>query len=318
MAEIKAENIHSDDLRIVARRDADCAVAAISYGASAEDRWAGYVYTDRPVYRPGHTVHFKGILRVRSLTGYDVPAAKPVSVEIQDPEQKPIYRKSLTTSANGTVHDEFTLAPGAALGNYFIAIHAGAETEMSGNFEVEEYKKPEYEVRVIPGKLRILEGDTAQVTIDARYYFGEPVSGAKVKYDVYRSRYWFPLWYDADEESDEPAEANADDDSGGDQILDEEGKLDQDGKLTIAFPTAQSSHKYDYRYRVEAHVTDEALREITGRGSVIATYGSFVVNVTPDRYVYQPGSTGSFTVEARDYENNPVATRLHVELIQWN
>jgi uncharacterized protein YfaS (alpha-2-macroglobulin family) len=318
VAEIKAENIHSDDLRIVARRDADCAVAAISYGASAEDRWAGYVYTDRPVYRPGHTVHFKGILRLRTLTGYDVPAAKPVSVEIQDPEQKPIYRKSLTTSANGTVHDEFTLAPGAALGYYFIAIHAGAETEMSGNFEVEEYKKPEYEVRVIPGKLRILEGDTAQVTIDARYYFGEPVSGAKVKYDVYRSRYWFPLWYDADEESDEPAEADTGDDSGGDQILDEEGKLDQDGKLTIAFPTAQSSHKYDYRYRVEAHVTDEAMREITGRGSVIATYGSFLVNVTPDRYVYQPGSTGSFTMEARDYENNPVATRLHVELIEWN
>ena len=25
----------------------------------------GYIYTDRPVYRPGHTVHFKGVLRQR-------------------------------------------------------------------------------------------------------------------------------------------------------------------------------------------------------------------------------------------------------------
>ncbi len=33
--------------------------------------------------------------------------------------------------------------------------------------------------------------------IDSRYYFGEPVAGAKVKYAVYRGRYWFPLWYDA-------------------------------------------------------------------------------------------------------------------------
>jgi len=318
MAEIKAANIHSDDLRMVARKDADYAVSALSYGAEfGRDQWTGYVYTDRPVYRPGHTVHFKGILRVRTVTGYDVPAAKPVAVEIQDPEQKPIYRKNLVTTANGAVHDEFTLAPGAALGNYFIGIRASAESDMSGSFEVEEYKKPEYEVRVIPGKLRILQGETAQATIEARYYFGEPVSGAKVKYDVYRSRYWFPLWYDADEESDTPAEAD-DDDSGGDQILDDEGKLDQDGKLTITFPTALSSHKFDYRYRVEAHVTDDAMREITGRGSVIGTYGSFVVNVTPDRYFYQPGSTASFTVEARDYENNPVRARLHVELLEWN
>ena len=37
--------------------------------------------------------------------------------------------------------------------------------------------------------------------IDSRYYFGEPVAGAKVKYAVYRSRYWFPLWYEPDEDS---------------------------------------------------------------------------------------------------------------------
>jgi uncharacterized protein YfaS (alpha-2-macroglobulin family) len=319
MAEIDAADLHSDDVRIVASRDADCAVSTISFGANAGgDRWAGYVYTDRPVYRPGHTVHFKAVLRLRTVTGYDVPAAKGVSVEIQDPEQKPIYRKNLATNANGTVHDEFTLAPGAALGNYFIAIHAGAEENvMEGEFEVEEYKKPEYEVRVTPAKLHILEGETAQTTIDARYYFGEPVSGARVKYSVYRSRYWFPLFYDADDEGGEPAEADSDD-SGGDQISDQEGKLDQDGKLTITFPTGVSDHKYDYRYRVEARVTDEAMREITGRGSVLATYGSFVVNVTPDRYFYKPGSTGVFTVEARDYDNNPVATSVHVELIQWD
>ncbi len=32
---------------------------------------------------------------------------------------------------------------------------------MSGNFEVQEYKKPEYEVRVTPAKPRVLEGESA-------------------------------------------------------------------------------------------------------------------------------------------------------------
>ena len=63
------------------------------------------------------------------------------------------------------------------------------------------------------------------------------------------------------------------------------------GKLSVSFPTTVSDHKIDYRYRIEARVTDEASREIVGRGSVIATYGSFVVNVKPDRYFYSPAAS---------------------------
>ena len=79
-----------------------------------------------------------------------------------------------------------------------------------------------------------------------------------------------------------------------------------------------SDRKFDYRYRVEAHVTDDANRDIVGRGSVLATYGSFVLNVSPDRYFYTPGSTATFTVQARDYDNNPVQTRVHLELLPWD
>ena len=319
IAEIKAPSATTADLRIVARKDADCAVSTLNYGSEFGSNWDGYVYTDRPVYRPGHTVHFRAIVRLRNVSGYDVPAAKSLSVEIQDTEQKPVYRKTLTTSANGTLHDEFTLASTAALGTYSILIHTPTESNMEGSFDVEEYKKPEYEVRVMPAKPRVLEGDTAQATIDARYFFGEPVAGAKVKYSVYRSQYWFPLFYDPDD-SEGFGEINSgdSDDSGGDQLSDQEGKLDQDGRLIITFPTAMSDHKTDYRYRVEAHVTDDAGRDIIGRGSVLATYGSFVVNVSPERYVYKPGSTAAFIVQARDYDNNPVPTRVHLELLPWD
>ncbi len=51
-----------DDIRVVARMGADFAVntlAGYAFDANGE-QWTGYVYTDRPVYRPGHNVHFKG------------------------------------------------------------------------------------------------------------------------------------------------------------------------------------------------------------------------------------------------------------------
>ena len=89
-----------------------------------------------------------------------MPAGKPLSVEIQDAEQKPVYQKTLTANANGTIRDDLELPAGAALGNYSIQVHAGEESFMNGSFEVEEYKKPEYEVRVTPAKARILQGET--------------------------------------------------------------------------------------------------------------------------------------------------------------
>ncbi|MCX6629556.1 MAG: MG2 domain-containing protein, partial [Candidatus Solibacter sp.] len=309
LAELKITDAKPDDLRLVARSGVNFAVNTLSSYAfeTSREHWIGYLYTDRPVYRPGHLVHFKGILRQRSASGYTVPAGKALSVDIQDAEGKAIYQKTLTASASGAIRDDLVLPVSAALGSYSIQVHAGEEHFMNGGFEVEEYKKPEYEVRVTAAKARILQGENAQAAIDSRYYFGEPVAGARLKYAVYRGRYWFPLWY--------APEGN---DYGDEQILDSEGQLDAEGKLTIDFPSAVSDHKTDYRYRIEARVTDAGKREIVGRGNVIATYGSFVVNARPDRYFYQPGGSAAITVEARDYEFKAVRTRIHVELFSWS
>ncbi|MBZ5607180.1 MAG: alpha-2-macroglobulin [Acidobacteriia bacterium] len=317
IAELRWSAVKEGGLRLVARNTRDVAVNIIPTGSSGPnaDQWNGYIYTDRPVYRPGHTVHFKGVLRLRKPDGYLIPAGRSVNVEVNDSDQKPVYQKTLTVSANGTIHDDITLAPSATLGNYYIQAKSG-DGFMSGNFEVQEYKKPEYEVRVTPAKPRVLQGENVQAIVDARYYFGEPVSGAKVKYTVYRQRYWFPLWYDSDE-SFQPSTPDDSDDA-GDQVGEQDGQLDADGKLTVNIPTSVSDHKFDYVYRVDARVTDAANREITGSGWVLATYGSFALNVSPKQYLYAPGSKAAFTVQARDYDNKPVSTRVHVELLQWN
>jgi alpha-2-macroglobulin len=318
LAEFKIADAKQDDLRLVARSGPNFAVntlAAYAFETSRE-HWMGYLYTDRPVYRPGHTVHFKGILRQRGAGGYTVPAGQGFPVEIQDAGQKPIYRKTLTSTATGAIRGDLELPAGAALGSYSIEVNAGGENVMSGSFEVEEYKKPEYEVRVTAAKARILQGETAHAAIDSRYYFGEPVAGAKLKYAVFRGRYWFPLWYEPDEDSPPDTGDAGDNDYGDEQIVDSEGQLDAEGKLAIEFPAAVSDHKTDYRYRIEARVTDAGKREIVGRGSVIATYGSFVLNARPDRYFYQPGSSAAITVEARDYEFKPVRAAVHVELFR--
>ncbi|HEY7306218.1 MAG TPA: MG2 domain-containing protein [Bryobacteraceae bacterium] len=319
LAELPVSDTTSEDVRVVAVRGGDYAANDIgSWIFSSRNRnWTGYIYTERPVYRPGNTMHFRGILRRQAVVGYEIPANQSVSVQISDPDGKAVYQKTLMTTANGIIHDDFAVPSKAPLGNYWIQVKAG-ESNMGGNFEVQEYKKPEYEVRVTPATPRVLQGQSAKATIDARYYFGEPVSNAKVKYSVYRSRYWFPLWYEPDEGSDVENFGDQYDDANSELVVQADGELDADGKLDITVPTTVSDHKIDYRYRIQAEVTDKAGRSISGTGGIIATYGSFLVNVTPDRYFVEPGTTTNVKIESRDYDSQPVSTPVHVELITWD
>ena len=58
-----------------------------------------------------------------------------------------------------------------------------------GSFRVEEYKKPEFEVTVEAPNEPVMLGEKITATIKAKYYFGSPVTKAKVKYKVIRTSY---------------------------------------------------------------------------------------------------------------------------------
>lgn len=316
IAEIPIGEGKPSDVRLVARRGVDVAANTLeqySFGVT-QDEWVSSVYTERPVYRPGHTVHFKGIFRIRTPDGYRLPTEIELPVQVQDSSGNTILQKKLSVSENGTVNGELTLPANASLGYYFIQLQI-KDHYSTATFEVEEYKKPEYEVRVTPEPRRILQGASITAVIDAKYYFGEPVTGASVHYSVYRDRYWFPLWYDPE---DDDIEINEDDGYGGDEIDQGEGTLDAEGKLAIRIKTAPSENAIDYRYRIEARVTDAARREISGTGSVMATYGSFLLNVSPEQYFYSPGGRAALKIEARDYDNRPVATAVHLEVLRFD
>jgi uncharacterized protein YfaS (alpha-2-macroglobulin family) len=321
LADIKANpdtGTTSDDLRVVARKGDDVNFNALTLCNICESAHTatGYIYTDRPVYRPGDTIHFRGILRFsKSPGGYDIPAGRSFPVQIQGPDGKAVYTKHLIANSNGIIHDELSTEKVAALGNYFIQVGSNRDS-MTGNFEVQDYKKPEYEVHVIAAAPRVLEGQKLDITINARYYFGEAVANAKVEYSLYRTRYFYPLWRDPDDDSTDNAFDQGNDEEAGEEVLKANGQLDADGNLHVSYQTTVSEHHSDYQYRVEARVTDEARREISGRGWAVATYGTFLVNVEPQRYFYNPSETGALALKAVDYDGKPVSTPVHISIVR--
>jgi alpha-2-macroglobulin len=321
---------HFNETAIIGVHDADVALVSdysfeYSMSSNPGSDYVGYIYTDRPVYRPGHPVHFKAILRRLDGEKYKV-ASGTVHAVVEDTTGKQIYAKDLSLSALGSAHGDLDLPATAALGYYSITVSTG-QYSANGGFDVEEYKKPEYEVKVTPAVPHVVQGNKVTATIEAKYYFGEPVANANVKYVVHTSPYWSPYVYNDQEDQDAPnvgsdeGEGNPGDegeyDYGGTEESEQTGKLDANGKLVVTIPTRVDAHGQDIRYRIEARVTDAANREISGRNSVIATYGDFNVGINADSYVYDAGKSGNFNVIARDYDNKPVRTTVHVELQQW-
>ena len=265
------------------------------YLREATRELVGYIYTDKPIYRPGHTVHVKGVLRWRAhgaLLAFDAP---DVEVRISDITDKVIFRQQRKVDAFGGVTADLPLPGGAALGEYSIAILHGDDTA-TGAFEVQEYRKPEFEVRVTPKDRFVLQDGEASLSISARYYFGQPVAGARVTWVAHRQRYFSPLRWTDDEDEEGGTYWYGDE-----QTLEGAARLDANGKAEISVPVDLDDHGSDYSLRIEARVSDASSREVTGAGIVHATYGSFLIASSVDHYVVKPGQPAVVSIRAVDY-----------------
>ncbi|MBA3242564.1 MAG: hypothetical protein H0T60_15165, partial [Acidobacteria bacterium] len=288
-----------------------------------------YIYTDRPVYRPEQKVYFKGILRRLTEQGYRLPPGGAVSVTINDPNGAAIFEQEIKLSTRGTFSGELDLPEESAIGSYNLNAQVGEESA-TGYFEVQEYKKPEYKVRATTPKAFVMAGQKTTFDISARYFFGAPVARAGVKYYVYRSRA-YGWWRGSDEEGD--ADEFGEDptaeeggggggggyyDSGDNMVLEGEGKLDAEGKLSVEFnvPKADEKELWDYSYRLEAQVTDAARRTMEGGTSFTGIRSNTVAYAQPERYVYYQGDTARIAVTANDREGRPVQTRVRLTFFE--
>ena len=309
--EIRLQQAQPEQVTLVAQQGEDFTVNALygwALGRDPDRRLTGYVYTDRPVYRPGHQVRFRVIARREGERGYEPPGAGDLRAEVRGPDGSIVHRATLPVSRFGTAHGEFTLPEAAALGYYSIELRT-EQARLHGGFHVEEYRKPEYAVSVRPRARRYVQGRPVEAEIEARYYYGEPVAHAKLTYVVHRSRSW------PGGEEEEGLEGEEWGHGEQERVLEQTGELDAEGRATIQFEAAPAD--FDMNYRIEARVTDAARREVSGTAWVLATVADYRLEIAPSKYLFEPGETARFEVTALDYEGGAAAgVAFRVELAE--
>jgi uncharacterized protein YfaS (alpha-2-macroglobulin family) len=301
---------------VVGRKGESVTLCDSYFGYYSPDRYMGYTYTDRPVYRPGQTVNMKGILRHYVGGEYRNLPEKQIKVEVNAPSGDAAFKADLTTSPFGSFAAEFTLGDEPPLGRYYINTRFG-EQQFTSYFDVEEYRKPEYEVAVTTHKDYYLAGDVMVFDVTGRYYFGEPVSRADVGYTIFRRAKYYYGWrpyryswyYDYDEYYDY---------YGWEYVAEGEGRLDEDGHFrgTLAVEPELS---YNYEYRVDAVMTDASRREVTGSVTVPVWRAGLALNIDQDKYFYEPGDAAVLTFQGRDPLGRPYPADILFEITtqQW-
>jgi len=270
----------------------------------------GYIYTDRPVYRPDQKVNFKGILRMEKGDKLEYAANEDMNILISDPQGQEVYKKTVKTDTYGSVSGDFTLGEEPPLGTYHIYCTHTDGQQAYGSFQVEEYRKPEFEITITPDKENYIQGDVMTFNMEVNYYFGAPVPDTEYSYEIYRNYYYPYYWNYWWEEEIRPYWCEYY--GGGEFIKSDRGKTDKCGHAS--FSCEASKVDYDANYTVVVRMVDESRREVTGSASVLITRGAFYLTVKPEKYYYKPGEKVCMQIEAKDYSQNPVMTDVKVKV----
>jgi len=149
------------------------------------DRSSTVFFTDRAIYRPGQTIHFKGIRYSwnHSEAKYRLLKETEETVIFRDPNGKEISKLKIVTNERGSFSGSFTAPTGSVLGRCGISLEKG---NGAASVRVEEYKRPKFFTEIdAPGEAVAL-GETISVKVRAEAYTGAPVDGAKVGWRVMR------------------------------------------------------------------------------------------------------------------------------------
>ena len=153
----------------------------------------GFLFTDRSIYRPAQTVHFKGILLRRDGTSSTILTNEKVDVFLRDANYQEVKTITLTTNEYGSIKGEFILPNNGLTGNYSLTIRQTGRNLGSTNISVEEYKRPKFSAEFLPVTETFAINDTVTAKGNAKAFAGSTISDAKVIYTVKRTpRY--PSW----------------------------------------------------------------------------------------------------------------------------
>ncbi|WCT11042.1 MG2 domain-containing protein [Mucilaginibacter jinjuensis] len=161
------------------------------------------IFTDRSIYRPGQTVHYKIIFLTNDPNTGDPILFNSANIGednlkkwlqnandkimLQDPFNKKIDSALLKINDYGSFAGSFTIPKTAATGNWRIDSEPRSSYQNNGSFRVEEYKRPTIELNMEKQKKMLLPGEPFVIKFKLRSFNGADLGNLPVNYTISRN-----------------------------------------------------------------------------------------------------------------------------------
>ncbi|WP_197443078.1 alpha-2-macroglobulin family protein [Lignipirellula cremea] len=238
-------------------------------------------FTDRALYRPGQTVHFKGIcIQVNpQADNYKTSPGRTVKVVFNDPNGKEIERLELKANDYGSVSGSFTAPRDRLLGR--MSIHVDGEPRSSTQIRVEEYKRPKFRVEMPAPRTAARLNDKVELLGKATAYTGAPIDHAQVTWRVVRQVeyprwYYYSRWW-------APPQANRQ------EIAHGTAQTAVNGEFPVSFdavpdPSAKEDSGAVFTYSITADVTDPTGETRSVQRSIKVGFTALAASLTIDSW----------------------------------
>jgi len=142
----------------------------------------GFIYTDKPAYRAGDAVHFRGIIRDVLDGAYSVPVGREYNISITDDGGRVLRRMKSKLGDFGTFTHSVPLPASTPVGSYRITAKAveGDESH-SAWFEVKEFEIEEISAVIETKPEAVFRGDRIEGTLRVSYSWGAPLADEPVR-----------------------------------------------------------------------------------------------------------------------------------------
>lgn len=295
-----------------------------------------FIFTDRPLYRPGDTVYFKAVLRDDDDARYSIPNGDAlVKIYTGYDDKNSVLEKSYSVSADGTINGQYQLPASAKVGYYTLSVSIPTQrsktnfwdSEWSTNtisFDVEFFRKPEFSIDVTTPKTELIAGDKSSFKISGTYFSGQPLLGQKVKYTVYAADF-YEYQYITDQQSLSQALSN---DYrygywyGNNKVTEGIATLDKNGEAEIDLETKMSFNKGKSQvFSIEATIDDGSQNPSFSRKNVLVYAGEYGVYRKDASYGTKVNTPLSLPVTLIPYRNNSNVSSINltakVHITNW-
>lgn len=275
--------------------------------SSVSNPYSVAVYTERPIYRPGQTVYFKGIVRKDQDAVLSLPAdLGRLVLAVKDPNDRAVLTRTVSLDSYGSISAELPLEEKAPPGYWSVSVREDAaqpRLNTSALFQVAEYRRPEFEVNTRVTNQQIVNGDTVSATVEAKYFFGGQLTGGDVLWRVASAPYIFRGPDTGDLSgytfgNDEPRPTVVS--TGPRQIASGRGTTGSSGTLPISFPADLSLETNSRLFTIESTVTDQSGQAISNRSEVVVHKANLYAGLKTSARVSKAGEKIQFDILSLD------------------